>query len=104
MFRGTQVFRRKPAGVPREATRTTYKFTQFTKIYIRSGLKLRRSVAPGLILVLADYLGYRFLMEATRSAAPLQKLIPICTPPPRLEAVVADVRMLFNYSGVPRTI
>ena len=84
MFSGTQVFRGKPPGVPREATRTTHKFTEFTKIYTSSGLKLRRSVVPGLVFVLAGYLGNHFLMEAGQSAALLQKL----------GAIVADVRML----------
>jgi len=53
VFRGTQVFRGKPPGVPREATRTTHTFTEFTKIYISSARKLRWSVAPGLVFVLA---------------------------------------------------
>ena len=48
VFRGTQVFRGKPPGVPREATRTTHKFNQLAKIYrpISSELIFRRSVAP----------------------------------------------------------
>ena len=64
MFRETQVFRGKPAGIAREATKTTYKFSQITKMYISSALKLRRSVAPGLVFVLAGYLSYRVLVKA----------------------------------------
>ena len=68
-------------GVPREATRTTHQFTKFKKIYISSGLKLRRSVAPELVFVLADYLGYHFLVEAGQGTALLQKY-PFARPPP----------------------
>ena len=39
------------------------------QIYIDSALKLRRSVAPGLVFELAGFLDYQFLAEADQRAA-----------------------------------
>ena len=100
------MFREKTADVPREATRTTHKFSQFTKMYISSALILRRSIAPGLIFVLAGYLGYRFLVETGRNDC---TMVPLTRPHARTLArthartiaPIVVLRSLINCSDVP---